>query len=140
MLEETYEELGQERQKAREESARLLADAHEAAAKVMTDVEAKADAIKLELQISRATHEAEKAAMHQAHTFQSNKVRLDVGGHKFTTSLQTLTSVPDTYLASLFSGRYELAPDAEGEYLIDRDGEHFNLVLNFLRDPESFRL
>ena len=140
VLKDTSEELEQERQKAREEIARLLVDAHEAAAKVMTDVEATAGAITRELQISRAKHEAEKAAMHKAHTFQTNKIRLDVGGRKFTTSLQTLTSVPDTYLASLFSGRFELTHDAEGEYFIDRDGKHFDHVLNFLRDSKSFKL
>jgi hypothetical protein len=78
--------------------------------------------------------------MEEAHTFQTNKVLLNVGGHRFETSRQTLVSVPDTYLASLFSGRFELASDAEGAYFIDRDGAHFRHVLNFLRDSGSFKL
>ena len=67
--------------------------------------------------------------------FQNNIVRLNVGGHKFETSLQTLTSLPDTYLASLFSGLFALTPNAEGAYSIDRDGSHFRHVLNYLREP-----
>ena len=62
-----------------------------------------------------------------------------VGGHRFTTSLQTLTSVPDTFLASMFSGRFQLSPDAEEVYFIDRDGTHFRHILNHLRDG-SFTL
>jgi hypothetical protein len=73
--------------------------------------------------------------MENAHTFQHHIIRLDVGGHKFTTSLQTLTSVPDTYFASLFSGRFALTPNAEGAYFIDRDGSHFRHVLNYMREP-----
>jgi len=85
--------------------------------------------------------EQEKAAMESTHTFQKKKILLNVlGGHRFETSLQTLTSVPDTYFESLFSGRFELTLDAEGTYSIDRDGVHFRHILNFLRDSGSFEL
>ena len=91
------------------------------------------------VQQDRAALEAEKAAMEEAHTFQNNKICLDVGGHRFETSRQTLTTVPDTYFCSMFSGRFELAPDAvDGSYFLDRDGTHFRHVLNFLRNPVSF--
>jgi len=56
------------------------------------------------LKRDRAALEEEKAAMEKSYTFQTNKILLDVGGHKFTTSLDTLTSVPETYFASVFSG------------------------------------
>jgi hypothetical protein len=94
-----------------------------------------------EVEQDRAAFEEEKADMEKAHTFQS-KILLNFGGHKFTTSRQTLTSVPDTYFASLFSGRFELTPDAadDGSYFIDRDGRQFEHILNFLRDPRSFKL
>ena len=75
-----------------------------------------------------------------AHAFQSNRIHLNVGGHRFETSRQTLTSVPDTCLESMFSGRHELTPDADGTYFIDRDGRHFIYILNFLRDSGSFKL
>ena len=41
--------------------------------------------------------------------------------------------MPNTYLESLFSGRFELNLDDDGVYFIDRDGTHFRHILNFLR-------
>jgi hypothetical protein len=40
----------------------------------------------------------------------------------------------------MFTGRDSLAPDAEGEHFIDRDGIYFHHILNFLRDRGSFKL
>jgi hypothetical protein len=130
---------------AKAESARLLADAKNKAAKVMEEAEAvkaeaRAEASEIARKVleDRAALEAEKAAMEKAHTFQSSQIiLLNVGGHRFETSRQTLTSIPDTYLSSLFSGRFELATDADGAYFIERDGSHFQHVLNFLCDPEE---
>jgi hypothetical protein len=131
-VDEAFEGIGAER-------ARLLAEATEAAAKVKEDAETEVEGMRRKVQEDRAALEQEKAAMEKAHTFQTNKICLDVGGHKFTTSRQTLTSVPNTYLSSMFSGRFALATDAtDGAYFIDRDGKHFGHVLNFLRDPVSF--
>jgi hypothetical protein len=139
---ETAEDEDEEiTRKVKEERARLLAEAAETAAKVKEDATAEAEEITRKAREGLAAFEAEKAAMEQAHTFQNNKILLNVGGHKFKTSRQTLTSVPDTYLASMFSGRFELAPDgAERSYFIDRDGTHFRHILNFLRDSGSFKL
>ena len=77
---------------------------------------------------------AEKEAMKSVHTFQSGRLKLDVGGHKFTTSRTTLTSQPDSMLAAMFSGRHKLIQDEKGAYFIDRDGTHFRFILNYLRD------
>lgn len=63
-----------------------------------------------------------------------NVVDLNVGGHKFQTSLQTLRNVPNSALANLFSGRFAFDKDKEGNYFIDRDGTHFRHILNYLRD------
>jgi hypothetical protein len=78
----------------------------------------------------------EKHAMQGVHKFQSGQVKLDVGGHRFTTSLSTLTKDEDSMLAVMFSGRHELTQNGEGAYFIDRDGTHFRYVLNYLRDGE----
>jgi len=64
-----------------------------------------------------------------------NECKPLVGGRTFTTSRTTLTSVRDTFLEVMFSGRHELFPDADGAYFIDRDGAHFRHILNYLRDP-----
>ena len=71
---------------------------------------------------------------------EKDKAVLNVGGTRFTTSVQTLTSVPDTFFASMFSGRFDLTLDADGAYFIDRDGSHFRHILEYLRDPTGFEL
>jgi len=49
--------------------------------------------------------------------------RVPVGSGR--TSLPTLTSVPDTYIAALFSGRHMLAPNDDSSYHIDCSVAHF---------------
>ena len=63
----------------------------------------------------------------------TGKVKLDVGGFKFTTSRATLCRFPGTFLEVMFSGRHDYPDMEDGSYFIDRDGRHFHHVLNFLR-------
>ena len=63
------------------------------------------------------------------------RVKLNVGGVKYETTLTTLTADgDDSMLGSMFSGRHELHPNDDGEVFIDRDGKHFGHILNVLRD------
>jgi len=81
----------------------------------------------------------EKELMRDIQSFQKTKIKLDVGGQSFTTSLTTLRKDPDSLLAKMFSGRYSLEQDeADGSYFIDRDGRHFHHILNYLRMPEEY--
>ena len=58
---------------------------------------------------------------------------LNVGGtHMITTTRNTLTSVKDSSLAAMFSGRHKITQH-NGRYFIDRDGEAFSAMLSFLR-------
>merc|ERR1712150_80614 len=57
----------------------------------------------------------------------------NVGGHLFCTSIQTLMT-GDTMLSVMFSKRMPLNRDKDGYVFIDRDGKHFRIILNFLRD------
>jgi hypothetical protein len=41
-------------------------------------------------------------------------IKLNVGGDKFTTSKQTLRSIPETFFTSLLSGRIPLLRDGDG--------------------------
>lgn len=50
-------------------------------------------------------------------------VKLNVGGVSYTTSLTTLTAVPDSFFASLFSGDWQSTRTADGDVFVDRDGE-----------------
>ena len=63
----------------------------------------------------------------------SSTVRLNVGGQYFTTTMQTLNKDPNSMLAAMFSGKFEMKPCEDGAFFIDRDGTHFRFILNFLR-------
>ena len=63
----------------------------------------------------------------------SSTVKLNVGGQHFTTTVQTLTKDPNSMLAAMFSGRFDMKPSDDGSFFIDRDGTHFRFILNFLR-------
>eukprot|EP00449_Zooxanthella_nutricula_P021776 CAMPEP_0198528702 /NCGR_PEP_ID=MMETSP1462-20131121/25307_1 /TAXON_ID=1333877 /ORGANISM="Brandtodinium nutriculum, Strain RCC3387" /LENGTH=266 /DNA_ID=CAMNT_0044258527 /DNA_START=65 /DNA_END=862 /DNA_ORIENTATION=+ len=58
------------------------------------------------------------------------RVELNVGGKRFTSSRRTLSQCPSSVLATLISGQ----PEADGSYFIDRDPNFFGFVLSFLRD------
>ena len=121
---------------AKEELEKELEEKH---AKLEEDEEAMLAQIeekRKQLQAKVEELEAEKKAMKDVHTFQSGRLKLDVGGHKFTTSRTTLTSQPDSMLAAMFSGRHKLIQDEKGAYFIDRDGTHFRFILNYLRDGQ----
>ncbi|KAI8637501.1 hypothetical protein BD408DRAFT_424459 [Parasitella parasitica] len=64
----------------------------------------------------------------------SGKIRLNVGGGIFETSLSTLRRDTNCLLATMFSGRHLISAEPDGSYFIDRDPLHFRLVLNYLRD------
>lgn len=100
-----------------------------------TDAEVKQ--ARLKLAHEKMTWEREKEDMAITQKFAS-RVKIDIGGNRFTTSLSTLTARPDTFLEQYFSGRHANAPDEDGYHFIDRDGTHFRHVLNFLREPTSF--
>ena len=60
-------------------------------------------------------------------------IRLNVGGERYTTTLGTLTKFPNSMLGAMFNGKHNAVKDENGEYFIDRDGQLFRFVLNFLR-------
>ena len=62
----------------------------------------------------------------------SSTVNLRVGGHHFTTSVQTLTRDSNSLLAAMFSGKFEMKP-SEDDTFFDRDGTHFRFILNYFR-------
>jgi len=62
------------------------------------------------------------------------KIILDVGGEKFTTSVDTLTRVKDTFFTALFSKQWELERDPDDKSIfIDRNGKIFTYILEYLR-------
>jgi hypothetical protein len=65
---------------------------------------------------------------------QEGRVELNIGGCRFETSVQTLRSVPQTFFDAYFSGRYEQDVCDDGSIFVDRDGEHFGHVLEYMCD------
>ena len=65
------------------------------------------------------------------------QVTLNIGGHRFTTTVTTLRNAPSPSLFSaMFSGRHNLVTAGDGCVFVDRDGRHFAAVLNYLRDGQ----
>eukprot|EP01112_Ceratiomyxa_fruticulosa_P015491 TRINITY_DN4553_c0_g1_i3.p1 TRINITY_DN4553_c0_g1~~TRINITY_DN4553_c0_g1_i3.p1 ORF type:complete len:342 (+),score=60.68 TRINITY_DN4553_c0_g1_i3:285-1310(+) len=66
----------------------------------------------------------------------SGPITLNIGGKKFSTTLDTLQRYRDSFFGALFSGLIALRPEKDGTFFIDRDGTHFNYILNYLRTGE----
>jgi hypothetical protein len=94
------------------------------------DLEAKRTALDEE----RARLDAEREQVAGLVSTQANKVKLQVGDHSFTTSRDTLCRVKGSMLEAMFSGRHAIKAEEDGSVFIDRDGEHFKFILNYLRD------
>jgi hypothetical protein len=67
----------------------------------------------------------------------SDLINLNVGGVIYATTRKTLTSHPDSRLAAMFNGDGSITHDHNGNNFIDRDGQLFRLVLDFLRSSED---
>ncbi|KAL5111725.1 BTB/POZ domain-containing protein KCTD16 [Taenia crassiceps] len=66
-------------------------------------------------------------------------VDLNVGGWLYSTQIGTLTTVSGSKLTRWFNGSSAntLPLDSKGRAFIDRNGEIFSYILDFLRDPKS---
>jgi hypothetical protein len=77
-------------------------------------------------------HEIEVMQTHKE--AQEGRVELSLGGRRFETSVQTLRRVPHTFFDAYFSGLYAQDVCNDGSIFVDRDGEHFGNVLEYMRD------
>jgi len=77
----------------------------------------------------------------QPKNYNVERIILDIGGFRYSTSLTTLTALPDSYFGKLFGGPFptHLVGD-DGSIFLDRDGRLFRFILNYLRDPQAFEL
>jgi hypothetical protein len=64
------------------------------------------------------------------------KITLDIGGTKFTTSLNNLRNQKSLYFATMFSGIFPIKACEDGSYFIDRNPTLFPIVLDFIRGEE----
>jgi len=87
----------------------------------------------------RAEVDDEKVRMRAAAPLPDKKIKINVGGARFETSRSVLTKVEDSMLGRMF-GRCDAMLQADpddGSIFIDRDGERFRLILDFLRDLDG---
>lgn len=68
----------------------------------------------------------------------SNIVELNIGGINYTTTKTTLLRYEDSMLALIVSGDYPTSKDKDGRIFIDRDGNLFSFILNYLRTNKLF--
>jgi hypothetical protein len=87
-----------------------------------------------EVDARRAELRCEVAAMHKHTEAQEGRVELNIGGYRFETSVQTLRRMPHTFFDAYFSGRYAQDVCTDGSIFVDRDGEHFGHILEYMRD------
>jgi len=85
-------------------------------------------------QIKSMREEKEKLSV-APHKIEKDRILLDVGGHFFSTTIETLTSIPDSVLGRMFSGRFPIKFTEDGRVFVDRDGTHFRHILNFFENP-----
>lgn len=100
-----------------------------------------------ELAAARSALEAEREALEcetnrvmQVYN-DSEQVTLNVGGHKFTTTVATLRLAPSPSLFSaMFSGRHELKPDEDGQFNYPVEGADFKYLIELRAEAEYYGL
>jgi len=60
-------------------------------------------------------------------------VKLNIGGRVFITHKSTLISKGENFFSKLLSGMFGSTKDENGAYFIDRNGDYFVPILDFLR-------
>jgi hypothetical protein len=82
----------------------------------------------------RAELDREIDAMYMHKESHEGYVMVNIGGHLFHTSVQTLRRIPNTFFDAYFSFTYDQVVCEDGSIFVDRDGQYFAYVLEFMRD------
>jgi hypothetical protein len=134
LLEEAEEQRTQDLAEVAEERAKGLAEVAEERAKGLAEVAEERDRGLAEVDARRAELHREVAAMQMHQAAHEGRVELNIGGFRYETSVQTLRRVPHTFFDASFSGRYAQDVCTDGSIFVDRDGEHFGHILEYMRD------
>jgi N-acetylneuraminic acid mutarotase len=121
-------------EEAEQQRTQGLAEVAEERAKGLAEVAEERDKGLVEVDARRAELHREIAAMQMHQAAHEGRVELNIGGYRFETSVQTLRRVPHTFFDAYFSGRYAQDVCADGSIFVDRDGEHFGHILEYMRD------
>jgi hypothetical protein len=116
------------------ERAKGLAEDNEERAKGLAEVSEERTKGLAEVAKEKSDLHREIAAMQKQQEAQQGRVVLNIGGYRYTKSVQTLRRLPGNFFDAYFSGRYTMDRSEDGSIFIDRDGKHFGQVLQYLRD------
>jgi hypothetical protein len=86
-----------------------------------------------EMALKRAELSQEIEVMQMHREMQQGRIGVNIGGYRFETTVQTLRRVPNTFFDAYFSGRYAQDVCNDGSIFVDRDGEHFGHILEYMR-------
>jgi hypothetical protein len=81
---------------------------------------------------TRSTKKKQEQSIARTHC--SRRVRFNVGGYHYETTVETLLKYPDTLLGKMFQPENAQLLPSDNEIFIDRNGEIFPVVLNFYRN------
>ena len=95
----------------------------QAVRQALASTQAKLDATQAQLARNEAKAAEEAVIRRRAAQSTQSLIRLNVGGVEYTTSLATLTAVPNSYFSALFGGNWEQIKTPAGAVFLDRDGE-----------------
>lgn len=90
--------------------------------------------------VANDTNEWKQLKENLATTSVQGMVLLNVGGRKFTTSVDTLTMEKDTFFTALLSNQWKVEKDKDGYIFIDEDGDIFAEILIYMRNPAKYVL
>jgi hypothetical protein len=121
-------------EEAEQQRTQGLAEVAEELVKGLAEVAEERDKGFAEVDAQRAELHREIAAMQMHQAAHEGRVELNIGGYHFETSVQTLRRVPHTFFDAYFSGRYAQDVCVDGSIFVDRDGEHFGHILEYMRD------
>jgi hypothetical protein len=121
-------------QEAKQQRTHVLTEVAEERAKGLAEVAEERDKGLAEVDARRAELHHEIAAMQMHQAAHEGRVELNIGGFRFETSVQTLRRVPHTFFDAYFSDRYAQDVCVDGSIFVDRDGEHFGHILEYMRD------
>ena len=78
-----------------------------------------------------------RAEVEAVNRWQEEVECLDVGGQRFHARSAVLSGHADHYLSALVSGNFAAAREADDSLFIDRDPQHFALILQHLREGNT---
>ncbi|KAJ3038848.1 BTB/POZ domain-containing protein kctd6 [Rhizophlyctis rosea] len=133
---ESIEKVERAGREAAESGKRVIKEAEKERIE-LSDLKRKLEENEEEFKARKKEWEKKVAYAADVKNKQSNKIKINVGGHRYEVSIDTLLRQEGTFFHSCFSGRWLIEPEEDGAFFIDRDGELYSYIFNFLRDGDE---